>query len=113
MGTLKVLSQIDCGQDIAVLETLNQEFGQIKHAALYIKGGVVEWVGATRDLPHVLQSAETVMSLADHAVIPGLVNTHHHMFQCLTRCIAQVTSPQPISQLYAMLVTCGAASSVC
>ena len=91
-----------------MLETLSQEFGQIKDAALYIKGGVVEWVGATKDLPCALQSADTVMSLLDHAVIPGLVNTHHHMFQCLTRCIAQVTPLQDI-YLDAMLVTFEAA----
>ena len=77
-------------QDISVLETLSEGIGQIKDAAVFVKGGVIEWVGTTKNVPKELLSADTVISLADHVVHPGLVNTHHHMFQCLTRCIAQV-----------------------
>ena len=73
-----------------MLETLNKDIGQIRDAAIHIKGGVIAWVGPTKDLPQELTAADSVLSLADHVVIPGLVNTHHHMFQCLTRCIAQV-----------------------
>ena len=77
-------------QDISVLETLNEGIGQIRDAAVFVKGGVIVWVGTTKNVPKELLSADTVISLEDHVVIPGLVNTHHHMFQCLTRCIAQV-----------------------
>ena len=77
-------------QNVTVLETLNKGIGQIRDAAVYVKGGVIAWVGPTRDLPQDLTAADTILSLSDHVVIPGLVNTHHHMFQCLTRCIAQV-----------------------
>ena len=77
-------------QDISVLETLSEEIGQIKDAAVFIKGGVIEWVGTTKDVPKELSKPDKTISLADHVVSPGLVNTHHHMFQCLTRCIAQV-----------------------
>lgn len=77
-------------QDITVLETLSEEIGQIKDAAVFIKEGVIEWVGTTKDVPKDLSQPDKTISLADHVVIPGLVNTHHHMFQCLTRCIAQV-----------------------
>ena len=77
-------------QDISVLETLSEGIGQIKDAAVFVKGGVIEWVGTIKNAPKELSSVDTVISLADHVVIPGLVNTHHHMFQCLTRCIAQV-----------------------
>ena len=30
-----------------------------------------------------------VIDMRDHIVLPGLVNTHHHLYQTLTRCIAQ------------------------
>jgi 8-oxoguanine deaminase len=40
--------------------------------------------GATAELP---QTADEVLDLRGHLVIPGLVNTHHHMYQSLTRAL--------------------------
>lgn len=79
-------------QDIATLATFNQGLGEINDAAIYIKGNEIDWVGRTADLPPDKTSADTILSLPDQVVIPGLVNTHHHMFQCITRCVAQASS---------------------
>ena len=54
-----------------MLETLNKDIGQIGDGAIYVKGGVIAWVGPTKDLPRELTAADTVLSLADHVVIPG------------------------------------------
>ncbi|HLY28945.1 MAG TPA: 8-oxoguanine deaminase, partial [Aggregatilineales bacterium] len=45
---------------------------------------VIEGVGVTAELP---TTADEVLDLADHVVLPGLINTHHHMYQSLTRVI--------------------------
>ena len=45
-------------QDISVLETLSEEIGQIKDAAVFIKGGVIEWVGTTKDVPKELSKPD-------------------------------------------------------
>ena len=82
-------SDLAAMQDIATLATLSDQ-GDFQDAAVYISGSSIEWVGRTADLPETYQHADTVLSLADHVVVPGLVNTHHHTFQGLTRCIAQV-----------------------
>src|SRR5690606_29285626 len=34
------------------------------------------------------QTADRVIDATDHVVLPGLVNTHHHLYQTLTRAIA-------------------------
>lgn len=77
-------------KDIQLLATLDSELGDISDAAIYVAGNVIKWVGPTSSLPSQYANADDTISLADRIVIPGLVNTHHHMFQCLTRCIAQV-----------------------
>jgi 8-oxoguanine deaminase len=45
---------------------------------------VIEQVGPSADLP---DAADTVIDASGQVVLPGLVNTHHHMFQSLTRAI--------------------------
>jgi 8-oxoguanine deaminase len=53
---------------------------------LFVRDNVIEQVGPTAELP---PTADTVLDLRDHVVLPGLVNTHHHLYQSLTRVIAQ------------------------
>lgn len=76
-------------RDIQILATLDTDLGDIRDAAVYVEGNTIKWVGASVDLPKDLSADETI-SLPSRVLIPGLVNTHHHMFQCLTRCVAQV-----------------------
>lgn len=74
------------------MATFNSGLGELKDAAVFVKGNVIEWVGKTADLPADKQKADSVISLPNHVLLPGMVNTHHHMFQCITRCVAQVCS---------------------
>jgi len=66
---------------------MDAERREIKNGALLVRDGVIIWVGGSDSLPE--HHAESVVSLQGRVVIPGLVNTHHHMFQSLTRVIAQ------------------------
>ncbi|RIK36508.1 MAG: 8-oxoguanine deaminase, partial [Chloroflexi bacterium] len=67
-----------------VVVTMDDERREIPTGALYVRDGVIEQVGPTADLP---QTADEVLDLAGHVVIPGLVNTHHHFYQTLTRAV--------------------------
>ncbi|MEO0564027.1 MAG: 8-oxoguanine deaminase [Chloroflexota bacterium] len=60
---------------------------ELQDGALFIRDGIIEAVGTLADMPS--QTADQVLSLPHHVVIPGLVNTHHHMYQSLTRVLAQ------------------------
>jgi len=57
-----------------------------------ITGGFVEAVGSSTD-PE--PQAREVVDAADCLVTPGLVNTHHHLYQNLTRALPAMTS-QPL-----------------
>ena len=83
-------------RDIQILATLDAGLGDIRDAAIYVEGNVIKWVGASADIPKEMKADETI-GLPDRVLIPGLVNTHHHMFQCLTRCVAQVCSTFPVT----------------
>ncbi len=67
-----------------VLVTMDEARREIEDGGLFIRDNVIERVGPTSDLP---ETADTVLDLSGHVVMPGLVNTHHHMYQTLTRVI--------------------------
>jgi cytosine/adenosine deaminase-related metal-dependent hydrolase len=65
-----------------VLVTMDDARREIPDGALFVRNNVIEQVGKTADLP---QTADEVLDLRGHVVLPGLINTHHHMCQSLTR----------------------------
>lgn len=72
---------------IHTLVTMDDQRREIADGALFVRGNVIEAVGTSAELAH--RSADETLELPHHIVIPGLINTHHHMFQSLTRCFAQ------------------------
>ena len=68
----------------AYIVTMDDHQREIPEGGLFIRDGIIEQVGLTRDLP---QSADEVLDLKGHVVLPGLVNTHHHFYQTLTRAV--------------------------
>jgi 8-oxoguanine deaminase len=80
VGTLLV-------KNIHTLATFDDRGTELRDAAIYVRDNVIEAIGMLAEMPS--QSADTVIDAARHVVIPGLINTHHHMVQSLTRCIAQ------------------------
>ena len=61
-----------------------RDTSEITDGALFARGGVIEQVGKT---DNVIDEADRIIDMRGHVVIPGLVNTHHHMFQNLTRAV--------------------------
>ncbi len=69
-----------------MLLTMDEDRREIEDGALFVRDNVIEQVGHTPDLP---QTADQILDMQDHVVLPGLINTHHHLYQSLTRVIAQ------------------------
>ncbi|MRW83780.1 8-oxoguanine deaminase [Pseudoduganella sp. FT26W] len=67
-----------------VLVTMDDARREIADGAVYIRDNVIEQVGSSAELP---QDADEIIDASGHVVMPGLVNTHHHMYQSLTRAI--------------------------
>jgi cytosine/adenosine deaminase-related metal-dependent hydrolase len=67
-----------------VLVTMDGARREIASGGLYARDGVIEAVGAAADLP---AEADEVLDLSGAVVVPGLINTHHHFYQNLTRAV--------------------------
>ena len=67
----------------------------IRDAVVLVRDNQIAWAGAAVEWAQVQHEFEPdlvaahVIDMRDHIVLPGLVNTHHHLYQTLTRCIAQ------------------------
>lgn len=75
MGTLLL-------RNIHILATMDG--AEIENASVLVRDGWIEQVGPVDALPG---DADRIVDLTDHIVLPGLVNTHHHLYQTLTRVI--------------------------
>ncbi|MEG1735122.1 MAG: amidohydrolase family protein, partial [Comamonas sp.] len=75
-----------------VLVTMDEQRREIADGALVAEGAAIQWAGPTDQLPQQYRARmETgqaqVLNMRGKVVIPGLVNTHHHMYQSLTRAV--------------------------
>lgn len=71
-------------RNAAVLVSMDGQRREFEGGGLFARDGWIEAVGPTNQLP---QSADEVVDLAGHVVLPGLINTHHHLYQTLTRAV--------------------------
>ncbi len=67
-----------------VVITMDQERRQIRNGGIFVRDNVIEKVGPMTELP---VDADRVIDAQGMAVLPGLVNTHHHFYQTLTRAV--------------------------
>ena len=67
-----------------LIVTMDGKDRELKNAAIFCRDGFIEQIGSQADLP---QTADEVLDLRGHVVLPGLVNTHHHFYQTITRAL--------------------------
>ncbi len=71
-------------KNAAVLVTMDATRRELHDGGLYVRDRVIEQVGTTPELP---KTADRIIDARGMIVLPGLVNTHHHLYQTLTRAI--------------------------
>ncbi|MEC3765385.1 8-oxoguanine deaminase [Cupriavidus sp. SS-3] len=87
-----------------VLVTMDAQRREIRDGALVAEGPTVQWVGPTAELPPqyrrmVDDGSAQVLDMRGRVVTPGLVNTHHHMYQSLTRAVPAAQDAELFSWL--------------
>ena len=85
-------------RNATLVATMDDGGREIADGAVFIRGNVIEAVGPTAVLP---ATADEVIDVHGHVVLPGLVNTHHHLFQTLTRAVPAAQD----AELFAWLTT--------
>jgi 8-oxoguanine deaminase len=73
-------------KNAALLATMDDSGAELAEGGLYAVDGMITQVGPSALLP---AEADTVIDATGMLIMPGMVNTHHHFCQSLTRCMAQ------------------------
>lgn len=74
-------------KNATVLVTMDDAHRRIADGGLFVRDNVIEAVGPTDTLP---ATADRVINAQGMLLLPGLVNTHHHLYQTLTRAVPAV-----------------------
>jgi cytosine/adenosine deaminase-related metal-dependent hydrolase len=69
-------------RNAAVVVTMNATREELSGADIYVRGGVILAIGQ-----NLAQAEATLVDATGCVVTPGLVNTHHHLYQTLTRAV--------------------------
>ncbi|MEA1939658.1 MAG: 8-oxoguanine deaminase [Candidatus Caldatribacteriota bacterium] len=75
-------------KNIKEIVTMDNERNRLKKYNLLIKNNIIDKI--TTDLTNIEDEAEEIIDGSSYFLFPGLINTHHHFYQTLTRNIPQV-----------------------
>jgi 8-oxoguanine deaminase len=84
MGTLLL-------RNAQLLVTMDDRRRQIPGGGLFVRDQVIEVVGPADELP---DEADRVIDASSMVILPGLINTHHHLYQTLTRALPAVQNAE-------------------
>src|SRR6185437_6069690 len=73
-------------QHATLLAAMDDQDQRWADGALLATDHVITQVGSTQSLP---DTADQVIDASGMVILPGLVNTHHHFYQTLTRAMPQ------------------------
>jgi 8-oxoguanine deaminase len=65
-----------------IVVTMDGQRRELKSGGLFARDGIIEQVGLSAELP---ATADLVLDLKGHILLPGMINCHHHLDQVLTR----------------------------
>ncbi|SDC84942.1 Cytosine/adenosine deaminase [Sphingomonas sp. YR710] len=72
-------------QNADIIVCMDDPRRELAGGAIAFRNGVIEKVGPVDQFAALIDDADTIIDARGCVVTPGLVNTHHHLFQSLTR----------------------------
>ena len=72
-------------KNIDLLVTMDDRRTEITNGNIFIRDGLIDYIGQSTDGLDVEKCR--ILDLEGYAVFPGLINTHHHLYQTLTRAV--------------------------
>ena len=72
-----------------ILVTMDRDRRELANGWMFIRDGVISMVGQSKGADSAGSMADRVIDAEGCLVTPGLINTHHHLYQNLTRTVAQ------------------------
>jgi len=82
------------------IATQDDAHTELNDASLLLRDGHIERIlPADENTDQLLTQVDEVIDARHHVVVPGLINTHHHMVQSLTRAVPQVQNAELFSWL--------------
>jgi len=77
-------------RNIRYLVTCDDHDLVLENADLYVRDGVIAGISESAGTPDEWKAAENVLDASGMVMYPGLINTHHHLYQTFSRNLPQV-----------------------
>ena len=71
--------------NIGLLVTMDDDRSELSGVNIVIRDGIIDQIEVSSN-PTQIDGTPTV-DMSGYAVFPGLINTHHHLYQTLTRAV--------------------------
>ncbi len=71
-------------RNASLLITMDDNHRALRDGGLFVRDNVIEQIGPSAELP---AQADQTIDARGKVILPGLVNTHHHLYQTLTRAV--------------------------
>ncbi|MDP6583553.1 MAG: 8-oxoguanine deaminase, partial [Anaerolineales bacterium] len=71
--------------NIGLVVTMDDERSELSNVNIVIRDGIIDKIGVSSDQTQI--TGVPTVDMSGYAVFPGLINTHHHLYQTLTRAI--------------------------
>lgn len=89
-------------EHLTTLVTMNPAGEELKDAYLFLEDGFVRALGSGEPPPGLREKAWRILNGREKVALPGLVNTHHHLYQSITRAMPQAQDAKLFNWLVAL-----------